>query len=333
MDRLRNQLERYYRAKTDPLVEISDVQPISDGWETEVYRFLLTHGARPATRILRLYPGVDAVEKSTREYQGMTLLRRVSGYPVPSMLRHETDPAWLGKPFVVMQQIDGLPLGRLMREQPERAPELAQRFVSLLVRLHRVAYAPFVGLNAGAPGDFLANKLALAHSLMVEQLGQTWTLPALDWLAARQADALPARLAVLHGDFHPFNVLVTADDAAFVIDWGNIEVGDFRYDLAWTLLLAATQGGGQRERDQLLSAYEQQTGQPVEQIAYFEVIAALRRLLGYTVVLTNGAAEAGLRPEAADILRGQRPHFRAVYAILRAHTGLRLPEIERLLTE
>ena len=202
--------------------------------------------------------------------------------------------------------------------------------------LHRLDPAPYLALNPGAPlaepSAYLPQKLAFARALIIDQLCQTWAVPALDWLAARQPEIHTPALAVMHGDYHPWNVLVTRENLPFVIDWGNIEAGDYRYDLAWTLLLAATHSS-QQQRDLFLSEYERLSGQPVEQIEYFEVIAALRRLLSLAVSLTSGAASAGMRPEAAAIMRGQTGHFRAVYAILQKHTGLRLPEIEALIAE
>src|SRR5689334_21648286 len=60
---------------------------------------------------------------------------------------------------------------------------------------------------------------------------------ALAWLHAGRTTVPCERLAVLHGDYHPNNVLVRGDGAAFVIDWANVHLGDFRSDLAWSRLL------------------------------------------------------------------------------------------------
>ena len=320
----RDRLERYYRAHTSAAAQIGDFTTISDGWETEVCSFTLN---RTEALILRMYPGANAAEECEREFQGMTLLKR-AGYRVPSVLVHETDAAVLGKPFIIMQKIDGLPLGRIMREHPAHFPELLTRFVALLVDLHRIDLTPFNSLEADTTSDYLLHKLANARTI-VRELQQDWTAPVLDWLDAGAASITP-QIAVTHNDFHPWNILISADNSAFVIDWSGIAVGDYRDDLGWTLLLSATQGS-QAERDLVLSEYERLAGHPVDQIEYFEAFAALRRLFGFAASLSVGAESVGMRPEAAAIMRGQHERFRRVYAVVQTVTGLRLPEIERLL--
>lgn len=331
---LESRLEQYYRVQVDSASEIADLTPISDGWETEVYAFTAKHGDHAERLILRMYPAMDAVEKSTREFAGMAALK-ASGYPVPQVYHHETNRAWLGKPFVIMQYVDGQPLGKAIWQAPERGAERFTRLTQLLVDLHRLPIEPFGMLDEGDPADihpmdFLRRKLAFARTFIIDQSRQTWAIPAIDWLDARLSDVLPSPLAVLHNDFHPYNVLLTPAEDAYVIDWGNIEVGDSRYDLAWTLLLMGTMGAPQ-QRDQFLREYERLASKPVAFIEYFEVIAALRRLFGFVVTLTAGGEAAGMRREAADLMRGQKAHFEQVYAIFQRHTGLTLPEIEALL--
>ena len=330
---LQGRLKRYYREfLRDTDVQLVNFQAISDGWETEVYRFAQGYNGVFKSRILRMYPGTDAVEKCEREFQGLRQLK-ASGYPVPEVFEHSADPIWLGKPFIVMQKIDGAPLGRIMQMQSEHFPELLARFVTLLVDLHRLDYNPFLWLSPvmlqNDPAAFLHLKLAEGRRLIVDQMRQTWAIPVMDWLDAGAASITP-QIAVMHEDFHPWNILISADDSAYVIDWGGIEVGDYRYDLGWTLVLSGTHGS-QAERDLVLSEYERLAGHPVEQIDYFEAFAALRRLFGFAASLSSGAESVGMRPEAAAIMRGQHERFRRVYDVVRTVTGLRLPEIERLL--
>lgn len=330
---LRDQLERYYRQKTDPHVEISDFEAISDGWETEVYSFTLTLRHQTDQRILRMYPGSDALGKSANEYDSMAKLRRVGGYPVPSVTRHEADSSWLGKPFIVMQKIEGLPLGQVMIEDTDRQAALLTRFVELFVALHRIDYCLFVDpCNDWDAEVVLPTMLLRWRKTMLDDLGQSWAAPVIDWLDTHQADVLPSRVSPLHNDFHPNNVLLTPDDQLYVIDWSGFTVGDYRVDLAWTLMLLSTQGY-EHLRPIILGLYERLSGHPVEHIEYFDVSAALRRLFDFAVSVGSGAETLGMRPETAAVMRQQRGHYQQVYALLRDRTGLRLPEIERLIED
>ena len=114
------------------------------------------------------------------------------------------------------------------------------------------------------------------------------------------------------------------------IDWSGFSLGDYRYDLAWTLLLVSTSGYPEL-RDLILSEYARLAGKPVEQIEYFDVLAVLRRLVDFSVSLGSGAEAMGMRSETVAIMRGRGDHYRQVYAILQDRTGLQIPEIEQLL--
>src|SRR5439155_15941227 len=117
-----------------------DLRAISDGWENEVYSFALAEeaAAGPAREelILRIYPGSDAPRKSAREFDAMGRLHQV-GFPVPRMLWLELDTAWLGRPFVIMERIDGRSADQVFQTSSAgRRQELLSLFVPLMVDLH-----------------------------------------------------------------------------------------------------------------------------------------------------------------------------------------------------
>lgn len=322
---IQDPLERYLNTRVQNLIHISN------GWENEVYAFSI--GSKDY--ILRLYPGEIAVEKSTREFNGMEALRR-AGYPVPAVQRHETDLTWFGKPFVIMEKIAGQSLRHVLRAaSAERRGALFQRYCRLFVDLHTLDYRPFLSIGAPQydPDDptlFLRMKLAEAQQILIDRFRLRDFLPALDWLAAHQG-SVPARgWSALHLDYHDDNLLLTPDDRLYVIDWTNIEVGDYRYDLAWTVLLHSTYGHPQM-RDVILREYERQRGAAVEQIAYFEVMAAVRRLFTIVVSLGAGGEQLGMRPEAAALIQQHAGHITAVYDVFKDRCELRIPAVERLI--
>ncbi len=126
------------------------------------------------------------------------------------------------------------------------------------------------------------------------------------------------------------NVMLREDGSPVVIDWGAATVGDYRDDLAWTVLLAVTFWNPSL-RDTILGAYESISGREVRDFEYFEVLSALRRLTDVAVSMTSGAEEMGMRAGAVEMMREASGHLRGVYRILTERTGLRLPEFERIL--
>ena len=130
-------------------------------------------------------------------------------------------------------------------------------------------------------------------------------------------------------DYHPYNILIREDGAAFVIDWTNLDVSDYRLDLAWTLLLMSTYGNpGACEL--VLGEYERAAGRRVDQIEYFEIAACLRRLFSIVVSLESGAAALGMRPGAEAMIKNVS-HIESVHERLRDRTGITIPRVEKLL--
>jgi aminoglycoside phosphotransferase (APT) family kinase protein len=329
---LRERLEAYYR-RIDKDFQISNFTPISDGWETEVYSFTLVRKAAEENLILRMYPGRDwdAAFKCRVEYRDISKLSE-AGYPVPKVFLHETDKKWLGKPFIIMQKIEGRPLGDVMRDDIARQPELLTRFVQLAIDLHKIDYCLFADpCNDFDTSVVLPALLLRWRKVMVEDTKQAWAVPILDWLETYKTNVLPSpKISPVHNDLHPHNVLITPDDQLYVIDWSGFSVGDYRTDLAWTLLLISSSGYPQL-RDIILSEYARLAGQPVENIEYFDVLAALRRLVDLAVSLGSGAEVQGMRPETVAIMRTQQDRYQYVYGLLRDRTGLRVPYLEDLI--
>lgn len=84
---------------------------ISNGWESDVYSFVLQHGVgshywRREELVLRIYSGDFAYYKSAHEFHAMVRLAQ-AGYPVPRVLLLERECSPFGKPFVIMEKVAG----------------------------------------------------------------------------------------------------------------------------------------------------------------------------------------------------------------------------------
>ncbi len=151
----------------------------------------------------------------------------------------------------------------------------------------------------------------------------------IEWLAER-LPTLPRRApAVVHLDFHPGNVLQTAEGPR-VVDWTGVAVADPRFDVAWTQLLRATATPTYRPDGRLRAAYQQVAG-PLAGMMFFEVAAILRRLYSIVASLAAGPEAFGMRAEAAHLMRAQVPTLEGPYRAMREVTGVTVPEVEALL--
>ncbi len=336
-----NLLQSYIdRALPDrPAAEASHLASLSTGWESDVYAFDLDWGVAGARQhealVLRVYPGNDAYSKSQREFQGMKTLH-AAGYPVPRVLALERDASPFGKPFLIMERIDGELLWPRMFgwPTPARKRKLAL-FCDLFVRLHRLDWRLFAddpaAITRAGSYVFVDGWLAEARSL----LGR-FNLPdaaaMLDWLQERRERVPCTQPAPVHLDFHPNNILLSRDGAVHVIDWTQIQASDPRFDLAWTLVLVGSYESW-AWRDRILAEYERLWGAKIPELEWFEVAACGRRLFSVIVSLAAGPEALGMRPEAVGLMRKSFGSLRKVHELLADRTGLRLKDTERLLAE
>jgi len=138
-------------------VRVSGLAEISAGWESDMYSFAIESGPAGARQcdelILRIYPGDDALDKSAREYHGMSLLHG-AGYPVPRVLVLERGDKPFDRPFVIMERIEGQMMWPLLFGAPEgRQQELLTLFCKLFVRLHALEWGSFAEILAGHAQD------------------------------------------------------------------------------------------------------------------------------------------------------------------------------------
>ena len=340
-DDVQDRLVTYY-AHAFPAAQgahITELVPISEGWESDLYAFTLESGPAGDRQreelVLRLYSGEDAHTKSAREWRGMNLLHD-AGYPVPHVLLLERDDSFFGRPFLIMEKIRGRQMWPVWFRSPEeKQQELLTLFCRLFVRLHSLPWQPFVQDPASVKIDdpyALLNRELDKTRPYVERFPIAGFLPVFQWLEQRR-DLVPCgRPSVIHWDYHPANILLREDGSAVVVDWTQVDVSDSRFDLAWTLLLVSTYEG-QQWYERILYEYERLAGARVEQLAFFEVFACLKRLYSVVAALTHGPEMLGMRPAAADIMRQQLGASQRLYELLLDRTGIAVPEVEGILRD
>ena len=315
-------------------IQVVNLTSITSGWENEMYAFGLQYGPSAKRHqeglVLRIYPGDDAHKKSLHEFESIRKLAQ-AGYSVPHVHLLERDSSPFGRPFVIMERIDGQEmLSVLMEASRTKQRELITLFCDLFVRLHSLDWRPFVDdpsqFESGDPYLFIDQWLDRAK-YEINRFSKAELLPVATWLEKRR-DTVPCpHPSVVHFDFHPNNILLRDDGSAVVIDWPGLNVTDARFDLGWTLLLTyAYLGKGWRER--ILREYERLAGGSVEQVEFFEVFACVRRIFDVTVSLSEGAEKLGMRPGAVENIRQQMDALANVYELLVDLTGIRIEELE-----
>lgn len=126
-----------------------------------------------------------------------------------------------GKWAIVMQYVEGKLLSKLMEENPDKLDEYLNLFVDLQLECH----------SKTAP---LLNKL---HDKMSRKIRMSGLDDAVKFELDAQLAEFPKHNKVLHGDFNPSNIIITADGKPFIIDWSHATQGNASADAARTYLL------------------------------------------------------------------------------------------------
>jgi aminoglycoside phosphotransferase (APT) family kinase protein len=136
---------------------------------------------------------------------------RAAGLPVP-----ETHAAgmWRGRPALLLTWLPGWPLGEELKRRPWRAWRLGVTFGRAQAAIHALAAPSPLSDHPDAWIDWLGP----GHPELAERLRQE----------SHQATAL------LHLDYHPYNVLTDGERVTGVLDWRNAMAGDPRADAART---------------------------------------------------------------------------------------------------
>lgn len=313
---------------------ISDVKEITDGWETKLYKYTVNYilNENPVSdhQVIRIFSDHGG-PTSEKEFQVMMKLGE-QRYPVPEVFHNDSTGDVINKPFIIMEYLSGNTMNyRYDNVSDSEREELYRQMITLMVDLHRINVSKVFPDNKLSDTDeffdFMFNQID-------ERIAWTkldWVYPIVDWLQERRNDVKTHELSVLHGDFHGRNIMFRGDRTPAVIDWSGSNVGDYRFDLAWTIILFSTFGGS-FFRDLLLNMYSDVSEVEIKDIEYFEVLGCAVRFVIVFSSFLNKPDEMGLRSKSDKMTTVISDHFLKVYDMLVKRTGLRLPEFEKIMS-
>lgn len=275
-DPLEGRLAQYIAARmpTAAQVAVSGLAKITGGASRETYRFRLDWEeggeARHRPLILRRDPPASLIETERRVEFAAYRAFAGTAVPVPEMLWLEEDPAHLGAPFFVAEEVTGCqasPHGLWSPALEPKLAQVAQAKWSILGAIHRADPGPLGGLLATpAPGDCWRRELDHWEAELDAHEAEPLpiTRAAIRWLRANPPP--PAqRVGVVHGDFRTGNFLYDGEgEIRAVLDWEMAHLGDPLEDLGWSFNPVWSFGrglpGGVAPREAAIAAWESASG-------------------------------------------------------------------------
>ena len=189
--------------------------------------------------LLRFYQGGDP----EYEFRLMTKIRK-AGIPVPEQIHYEQGTR-RRPPFVIMEFIEG----EEMVTAVEKDDELVDQYVDRLRQIHEYKWQRS-GLDIK---KYYPKPSSFAKALVKRRQGENRRLrlrkqcsELTKWLKDRAKEVTTENYAQLHGDYHPYNIIVR-DGVLHIVDWEGAEIGDPRYDLGFAAVALGVMGGKDAE--------------------------------------------------------------------------------------
>lgn len=227
-----------------------------------------------------------------REHRVMSALAPTA-VPVPSMVGMCQDDTVTGAPFYLMDWVDGT----VVRDQAVAQEfDLATRRAMGISAVKNLAKIHAVDIDQVGLGNFAKREGYIARQLRrwkgQVDATESPTGPLIDRGHAALLDGVPEQSTtrLVHGDFRLDNTIIDDNgEVTAVLDWELTTLGDPLADLGvmltyWTrpgdavvaLTNPPTLADGFIERDEVVEVYEQATGGPIRNVAYYQAFATWR---------------------------------------------------------
>jgi len=223
---IRRDLEAYLGTR------VISVEPVPEGHSGFTY-YVQLEGER---LILRLPPpGARIAGPADVVRQGRIMAAlNAAGLPTPAARAISPEPAVDGRPFILMEVVEGARIEQVDASVPSR--QLAGSAVDVLRRLHGLP-PERTGIGGEEPVSLEAEMMRWAWLMERAPTELTGRAPALGaLLAERRPPAGPP--ALVHGDYHYGNLLFREGRVVAVLDWEIAQLGQPLLDLGCLCVVA-----------------------------------------------------------------------------------------------
>lgn len=271
-------------------VRLEGIDRVSCGHSAEMMtlRVLTRRGGREDRQdvVLRVRPKPPALLEPYDLARQFAVLRALADTPVrvPRALWLEPTGEVLGRPFFVMERVDG---DVYEMEPPAGAADetvvrMCQRLVDQLAAIHTVDLTR-TGLDALDDGTNHLDR-ELDHWVAEMNRVKRDRLPALDRLHTALVAGKPEpcpRVTLVHGDAKPGNFAFTGGEVSAVFDWEMTTIGDPLTDIGWLETLWMQPVGinshpAALSIDALLAHYESASGIRVANRSWYRAFNAFK---------------------------------------------------------
>lgn len=242
-------LETYLRGKFPHRQELSVVklERMTVGLSHDMYLFTMSwreaQGPVTESLVIRMEPerGILPPYDVRPQYEVLSKVQG-TGIPVPKVPWLEMDSRVLGRPFFVMEMVDGEGLMTACTTHPEHQTQLGKGYPELLTTIHGLDWQALGLASLGAPeNDYQYAEKQIARWERLAEDNQYTPQPVIAELITWLKRNIPRaeRTTLCHGDFHTENVLARDGRIVAVLDWEMAGIGDPISDIGYACMMSA----------------------------------------------------------------------------------------------
>lgn len=205
---------------------IKTVEPIATGHSGFTYFVDLEDGARYVLRLPPPGARIAGPADVVRQGRIMSALS-AAGLPVPAIRAMSAEPVVDGRPFVLMEAVDGARIEETSKGHSAR--DLVASAVEVLRTLHAQPLER-TGIGDEEPVTLQAEMMRWAWLMQRAPEELTTRAGELGGMLAAQAPE-PREPTLVHGDYHFGNMLFRGSQVVAVLDWEIAEIGQPLLDL------------------------------------------------------------------------------------------------------
>ena len=211
---------------------VDSVWPIPEGHSGFTY-FVATMEAKYVLRLPPPGARIAGPADVIRQGRIMSALNR-AGLPTPAIPVSSEDPVIDGRPFILMERIDGTRIEQAA--QREKALDIAHSAVEILKRLQRLPLDK-TGIGDEEPVPLTAEMMR--WGMLMQRAPEELTTRAGELGGLLAAQVPRERTPTLvHGDYHYGNMLFRAHEVVAILDWEIAEIGQPLLDLGCLCIVA-----------------------------------------------------------------------------------------------